>query len=83
MKNGDRQGAKDLLTHYSDSVASDVLSQWWTLADNLYVKYDDGYITTPEEIGNEAFYPDWWLKATDYQKWNKTNEYAPPEQGSK
>lgn len=82
LKNGDRQGAKDLLTHYSDSIASDVLSQWWTLADSLYVKYDDGYITTPEEIGQEAFYPDWWLKATDYQKWNKTNGYAPPEQSS-
>jgi len=64
---GDKIGARKLLTSYSDSNAAEVLNEWWKLSELLYVKYNDGYINTDLEIGHPVFYPAWWLKQVGYE----------------
>lgn len=64
---GDKMGARKLLTGYSDSNAAALLKEWWKLSEFLYVKYNDGYINTDKEIGQPVFYPAWWLKQVGYE----------------
>ncbi len=65
--NGDEKGARRLLTDYSDTLANDVLREWWTLSENLYLKYNDGYLNTSKGIAQAIFYPPWWLKQVGYE----------------
>lgn len=64
---GDKKGAREMLTQYSDQNAKTVLENWWTLSDNLYLKYNDGYINTKETIAQPVFYPTWWLQQVGYE----------------
>jgi hypothetical protein len=34
----------------------------------LIVKYDDGYISTPEKIAQEVGYPKWWRYKVGWQR---------------
>jgi dipeptidase len=65
---GDETGAKALLTTYSKTAASDVLSSWWKLSENLYLTYNDGYYNDEKEIAQPLFYPKWWLKSVGYEQ---------------
>ena len=68
---------KKMLTIYCSENTVEVLDAWHKLAERLYVKYNDGYLNTAEEIGRPLFYPSWWLEksvtetdTTDYRKKN-------------
>lgn len=64
---GNKKEARKLLTTYSDTNASEVLKAWWKLSDALYIKYNDGYINTEQEIAKPVFYPSWWLKQVGFE----------------
>lgn len=64
---GDR-AARALLSRYSDNNANAVLNKWWKLADQLYIKYNDGYLNTKAGVAQAVFYPVWWLKQVGYEK---------------
>jgi len=64
---GDHEGARQMLTRYSDQNAAAVLSEWWTLSENLYLKYNDGYLNTTAGIAQAVFYPSWWLKQVGFE----------------
>jgi len=63
----DITGARKLLTNYSDQNSAVVLKEWWKLSEFLYVKYNDGYVNTNNEIANPIFYPVWWLKQVGFE----------------
>lgn len=65
---GDTTGARTLLTRRSDSLAGDVLKDWWALSEQLYIRYNDGYFNTPDNIAQPVFYPAWWLKQVGYEQ---------------
>lgn len=64
---GDKKSAKALLTKHSDKQAADVLKSWWTLSEQLYVRYNDGYRNDKDGIAQPVFYPAWWLKLVGYE----------------
>ncbi len=66
-KQGDQKGARQMLTTYSGQNASTILDAWWKLSEMLYVKYNDGYINTSEEIAHPVFYPVWWLQQVGFE----------------
>lgn len=63
---GDQMGARLLLTRWADAYAKQVLESWWKLSEDLYIKYNDGYINTREELAKQLFYPDGWLEKVGY-----------------
>lgn len=63
---GDQIGARLLLTKWADAYAQKVLHSWWSLSEQLYIKYNDGYLNTHEELAKPLFYPDGWLKKVGY-----------------
>ncbi|MCG2661257.1 MAG: C69 family dipeptidase [Kiritimatiellae bacterium] len=67
-KKGDELGARTLLTRYCDENAHAVLNEWWKLSEQLYLKYNDGYLNTRDGIAQAVFYPAWWLKEVGYEK---------------
>jgi dipeptidase len=75
---GDREGARSLLAEYSSANAREILDAWWKLSEHLYVKYNDGYINTPEAIAQPIPYPAWWLKAVGYE--DGPTSYKRPEE---
>ncbi len=77
---GHLEKARRMLTEYTHENAREILNAWWSLADHLYVKYNDGYINTPEEIARPVFYPAWWLKAVGYEQ--GPTSYGKPAAGS-
>ena len=56
-----------MLTKYSEQNAATVLDKWWKLSEELYVKYNDGYINTRDEIARPVFYPAWWLQQVGFE----------------
>lgn len=64
---GNQKGARQMLTNYSDQNAAAVLKDWWKLSENLYIKYNDGYINTKENIAQPVFYPAWWLQQVGFK----------------
>ncbi|MBN1829151.1 MAG: C69 family dipeptidase, partial [Deltaproteobacteria bacterium] len=66
-KNGEKNAARRLLTEYADELAADVLREWWKLSEQLYLKYNDGYLNTKAGIAQAVFYPAWWLKLVGYE----------------
>lgn len=67
LRQGDERGARRLLTDYSDKNALAVLDAWWKLSEDLYIKYNDGYLNTTAGIAQAVFYPAWWLKQVGYE----------------
>ncbi len=61
------QACREYLTEYSNETAQRVVDDWRALADNLIVKYNDGYVNVPEERRG-AGYPKEWLDAVGYGK---------------
>lgn len=68
IRNGKGSEARKMLTAYCEENTEEVLSAWHGLAERLYVKYNDGYLNTREEVGQPLFYPSWWLKQVGYEK---------------
>jgi dipeptidase len=65
---GDQAGARKFLAGHGERIAAEVLKSWWNLSETLYIKYNDGYLNTSEEIAQPMFYPPWWLKAVGYEQ---------------
>jgi len=65
---GNQKSARQMLTSYSDQNAAAVLKDWWKLSEDLYIKYNDGYINTKENIAQPVFYPAWWLQQVGFEK---------------
>jgi dipeptidase len=78
-KKGDQKGARKLLTRYSAENTSAVLREWWKLSEDLYIKYNDGYLNTKAGIAQAVFYPTWWLKQVGYE--NGPTSYEKPVTG--
>ena len=76
---GDQAGAKKSLALYSGQNASTVLDAWWQLSEQLYIKYNDGYLNTEKEIGHPLFYPAAWLKQVGFE--NGPTSYQMKEAG--
>ncbi len=66
-KRGEKNAARRLLTEYADKNVADVLREWWKLSDQLYLKYNDGYLNTTAGVAQAVFYPAWWLKLVGYE----------------
>ena len=66
LKKGRVAEARKMLTVYCSENTVEVLDAWHKLAERLYVKYNDGYMNTAEEIGQPLFYPSWWLEKVGY-----------------
>jgi len=75
---GDKAKAKTLLTNYCSANAEAILKDWWQLAEDLYIKYNDGYLNTKDGMAKALFYPAWWLKAVGYE--NGPVSYRKPKQ---
>jgi dipeptidase len=65
---GDQETARALLTKQSNRFSTEVLKDWWALSEQLYIRYNDGYLNTPEGIAQAVFYPAWWLKQVGYEQ---------------
>lgn len=68
IKSGQREEARKMLTDYSVQNTLEVLDAWHQLTERLYVKYNNGYLTTEEEIGQPLFYPYQWLKEVGFEE---------------
>lgn len=64
---GEKNAARKLLTQYSADYTAEVLKQWWKLAEDLYIKYNDGYLNTRAGIAQAVFYPAWWLRQVGFE----------------
>ena len=71
---GDQKGARKLLTKDADTRARSLLKDWWNLSDQLYIRYNDGFLNTKEGLAQEVFYPTWWLKAVGFENGPTTYE---------
>ncbi|MGE4263267.1 MAG: dipeptidase [Desulfovibrio sp.] len=67
-KKGDAKAAQTLLTLHADMLAVDVLTDWWALSEQLYIRYNDGYLNTKAGVAQAVFYPTWWLKQVGYEQ---------------
>lgn len=65
---GEQKAAQTLLSKHSQERAAGVLKDWWTLSEQLYIRYNDGYFNTPDGIAQPVFYPSWWLKQVGYEQ---------------
>jgi dipeptidase len=74
---GDQDAARQLLTEYSEEMGASVLRAWWELSENLYLKYNDGYLNTKAGIAQAVFYPAWWLKEVGYENGPTSYEKRP------
>lgn len=61
------EACRRYLTRYSKETAQRVVDDWWSLADYLIVKYNDGYINVPGQR-RASGYPQEWLDAVGYGK---------------
>lgn len=75
-KQGEQNAARLLLTERSSIFAANVLADWWELSEQLYIRYNDGYFNTPDNIAQPVFYPAWWLKQVGYEQ--GPTSYAKP-----
>ncbi len=55
-----------LLTEWCTSNADSVVSAWWAFSGDLIVKYDDGYVNSPERMAHELGYSHRWLEMTEW-----------------
>ena len=67
IRNGKEAEARKILTVYCGENTVEVLDAWHRLAERLYVRYNDGYLNTSEEIGQPLFYPSRWLIQVGYE----------------
>jgi len=54
--------ARRLLTDYSVSAGEQVYRRWKALAEDLFTKYNDGYVKDADGEPQELGYPEGWLK---------------------
>ncbi len=63
----DPKAAREYLTGYCNTTASEMSKTWWSFADFLVEKYIDGYVNKPN-IRDRVGYPKEWEKAVGYGK---------------
>jgi dipeptidase len=68
--------AREYLTEYCTENAEKVVRDWWAFADELIAKYDDGFVSTPEDRAHTVGYPKEWRDAVGYPDGPTT--YAEP-----
>jgi dipeptidase len=56
------------LTSFCKKIAKNVIDEWWKLSETLIVKYNDGCITSENEIMQKVGYPEEWLEDVGYNK---------------
>jgi hypothetical protein len=54
--------AKRLLADWSVSAGEQVMRRWQELAEDLFTKYNDGYVQDPAGEPGEEGYPEPWLR---------------------
>ena len=54
------------ITQWSIENAESVVNRWWSLADMLIARYDDGYVNSPNNMTVEVDYQHWWLDEVGY-----------------
>lgn len=74
---GKNKEAVALLTDFSEQQSRNVLNAWWNLAEQLFLKYEDGYVNTDTHIAKPVFYPAWWLKKVGFEKDQTTYKKQP------
>ncbi|MBD3276990.1 MAG: dipeptidase [Candidatus Aegiribacteria sp.] len=67
----------ELLTEWCASNADSVVTAWWDFSEELIVKYDDGYINSPQHMAHEEGYPGRWLETTEWP--DGPTHYSPPD----
>ena len=65
---GMKKEAAKLLNTFSEEQSEIVRKAWWKLAEQLFLKYEDGYVNTDEKLAQPVFYPSWWLKKIGFEK---------------
>lgn len=68
----DPEKARELLTTYCKDQGNQVVDEWWKLVWLLVARYDDGYISSPEDMAKEVGYPDDWCKTSEWPDGPKT-----------
>ena len=53
--------ALDMVSKYVIEESAKLVEDWWKFGEGLIVKYNDGYINTPTNIGKPVAYPDHWM----------------------
>lgn len=66
-KESGKKSSNDL-TSFCESNAEKIISKWWDLSELLIVKYNDGCITTENNIMQKVGYSEDWLKDVGYDK---------------
>jgi dipeptidase len=67
-QNDQEKLCKSFLTSFCKSSTERVVSEWWKLSETLIVKYNDGCITTEENVMQQVGYPKDWLDDVGYDK---------------
>ena len=76
---GDQQRACAILTSYSEKNADTILASWWKLSEDLYIKYNDGFLNNEDGIGQQLFYPGEWLQQVGYEDGPTSYDKKTPE----
>lgn len=73
--NGQEELCRKYLTDYCVDNGQEVVERWWKLAQDIIVRYNDGYRVIPGHPEEKIGYPVWWRKKagwfdgpTTYQK---------------
>ena len=67
---GKKKEAVKVLNQFSKEQSQIILKAWWKLAEDLFVKYENGYLNTQEKIAKPVFYPSWWLQKVGFERDN-------------
>ena len=70
----DPEKARQQLTAYCETLANQVVKDWWEFAWILVARYDDGYVNAPEKMAREVGYPKGWYDKSEWPNGPKTYE---------
>lgn len=62
----DPSKAEEYLTEFAENNTASTLTAWWDLAEHLIVKYNDGLLNEPGNVGQPQGYPQEWLETTSW-----------------
>ena len=76
----DKNAAIEFLTDYSSMQTEKARDRWEQLANDLIVKFNDGYTRTPEGAYPNVGYPEAWLRRVVEER---GEQYALPDEETK